>query len=66
MDSALCFGFRDALDSVPAAFELQFAEDPIPLEAQDDFLESASLGNAGVHDFDFPALVVRMVLVHCV
>ena len=64
MDTALGFGFRNALDSVPATFELQFTKDPVALETQNDFLESTSLGNAGVHDFDFPALVVCMVLVH--
>ena len=66
VDAALGLGLGHALHAMAAAFELQLAIDAFAFEAEDDFLEPAQFGGAHVEDFDLPAAVLGVVLVHFV
>jgi hypothetical protein len=64
MDAALGFGGGDALDTVDAAFIFESAVDVLAGDGEDDFLETAEIGGAGVEDFEFPALGFCVAGVH--
>ena len=66
MDAALGLGFGDALDAMAAALELQLAEGPFALDAQDDFLEPAQFGRRHFEDLDLPTVVLGIALVHSI
>ena len=49
---------------MPAAFELQFAETPFPLDPEDDLFEPAHFGGVHRHDLNLPLVVFAVMLVH--
>ena len=46
MDSSAAFGYRNALDAVDSAFELELRENASPADRSDRFLVAAKLGRA--------------------
>ena len=56
MDAPGGFGHRNALDAVDAAFELHRAVDVVATEREDDLLEAAQLGGAGIEHLQGPSL----------
>src|SRR2546426_3110663 len=64
VDPAARLGHRNALDTVDAALELEPAPRPAPVHEEDDVLEAARAGHAGIHDLDLPALALGVLRVH--
>ena len=64
VDAAGAFGVGYALDAMHAGFEFQFGEGAAAADFGDDFLEAAHRAFARGDDFDFPALIGGVTLIH--
>jgi len=56
----------NALNPVAPAFILQLAVNTLPLESQDDLLETSQLRGTGIENLAFPLPSFRVLLVHLV
>ncbi len=66
MDAPLGFGGGDALNTMDAGFVAHPAEDRISREPEDNFLQPAEIGLAGVQRLNLPAMSFRKSAIHAV
>jgi hypothetical protein len=66
VDAALGFGGGDALHAVDATFVAQAAEDGVADDFEDDFLESAEAGRAGIDGLELESLRLGVALIHAI
>ena len=64
MDAALGFGFRHALHTMAARFELERAEGVVTFDPHDDFAIAAQVGRAFGDEFGLPAALLGVAAVH--
>ena len=64
VDAAGRFGVRHALHAMHAGFEFQLGIDAAAVDIGDDFLVAADRAFALRHDFDLPALLGGIALIH--
>jgi hypothetical protein len=64
--AALSFRFRDSLDAVSAAFELQGVVGAVAGDGKNNFAEATKFGGTEFEDFCFPAALGAVGFVHLV